>query len=480
MTAGTDFHVVTLGWDLPLIQGLWRRIEQQSGIRFSHIPHPRIPKVEAGDSRSVAGIHWLGLERQEKMLEPDIAFLESLESDGVPTLRNMILGDRVVSKLPYAEALGYATFLARRMSVLFQELEPSAIVGGFDAIHGSLGLAVARKMDIPWFAMHFSVIPPGLAGFCDAMSPSARVSLPGGQSDADMRAFAESTLTSFERRRLLAPAYIAPPPLSLAGKVRSIPGRVSAVGRTVKDGARRKYLRFTDETTRSSVTAAVRALRRSGAARKAISAVPALSNPPAALYVLFGLHNQPESSIDVWAPFFSNQMWVIETLSRALPPQVRLLVKIHKSDVSKYSREQLERMRAFPGVDLVRPFADSRAFIDGAKAVIAIQGTMGLEAALLGKPVIVLGDSPVKIFPSASRIGEITGLPELIRRKLAELPPSRDSIVAAYAAYLSPFRRAAHNDWREEKTDAEVANFAELFRLLDKHVSRGTGGPGSP
>ena len=155
---------------------------------------------------------------------------------------------------------------------------------------------------------------------------------------------------------------------------------------------------------------------------------------------------QPESSIDVWAPFFSDQIWVVQLLSRSIPPSHQLLVKIHMSDLTNFSGEQYERMQALPGVKLVRPFVDSRPFIDKADLVVSIQGTMGLEAALLGKPVIMLGDSPVTMFPSASRIGKVQDLPMLIRKKLLEPPPTRQEIVQAYASYLSPFAPASHND----------------------------------
>ena len=93
----------------------------------------------------------------------DKSLLASLEQDGLPTIHNMIMGDRIVSKLEYADVLGYATFLARRLGAIFDEIKPSVIIGGFDAIHGGLALAVARERNIPWFALNFSVLPPGLA-----------------------------------------------------------------------------------------------------------------------------------------------------------------------------------------------------------------------------------------------------------------------------------------------------------------------------
>lgn len=415
-------------------------------------------------------MRFIGLDRQSSMPVPDLALLESLEGPGVPTVRNMILGDRVVSRLPELDALGYATFLANRLSAMFAELAPTAIIGGYDAVHSGISLGVARRLGIPWFALHFSVIPPGMAGFCDAMSPASRVQLPEPRGNAESLSLAEATLAEFEKRRLQAPAYLAPPPLSFGGSILRAPGRLAAAARAIRRSAKQGYLRFTDDPGRQNPGVALRNIRRAGKARTAIAELPTLAMPPAAPYALFGLHTQPESSIDVWAPFFSNQQWVIETIARALPAGMRLLVKIHKSDVSRYTREQLDRM-CVPGVEIVRPFADARAFIEGARLVFAIQGTMALEAALLRKPVIVLGDSPVAVFPNVSQVAALPELPALIRRMLTMTLPERPSVVEAFARYLGPFRPAAHNDWRIAKSGREIEAFAELFRLLGLHVA---------
>ena len=44
-------------------------------------------------------------------------------------------------------------------------------------------------------------------------------------------------------------------------------------------------------------------------------------------YVLFCLHHQPEAAVDVYGALNSNQLAVIETLSRTLPATHRLWVK---------------------------------------------------------------------------------------------------------------------------------------------------------
>ena len=105
----------------------------------------------------------------------DRQFLASLEQEGVPTIHNMILSDRVVSKLPYEEAIAYAGLLAQRLFSLYATVKPTVIMGGFDALHGSLALAVARRMGIPWYALSFSTLPSGQASLATDLTPASPV-----------------------------------------------------------------------------------------------------------------------------------------------------------------------------------------------------------------------------------------------------------------------------------------------------------------
>ncbi len=468
-----EFHIVTVGWDRAILAELMLPVEARSAERFSHIMHPSYVPDDWPQQERRPNMHFLRERVRQPMPAADRSLLASLEREGIPTLHNMIMGDRIVSKVAYEDALRYATFLARRMIDLFGRIRPGVIVGGFDALHGGLALAVARSLNIPWFALNFSVIPPGLACFCDGMTPAARVQVAPPRHPGELTDFADEALRRFETRSVQAPAYIEPAPLSLAAEIAKVPARLSMVMRRVAKTRAREFLQFTESVEGQSVAAAWRKRRRAASARKATARAATVAVPPAAPYVIFGLHMQPESSIDVWAPFFSNQMWVIEVLARAIPPSHKLLVKIHKSDIAKYSREQLEWLRALPGVELVRPFADTRAFIEKAALVVAIHGTMGLEGALLGRPVIMLGDSPVAIFPSASRVGALADLPALVRRKLAQPVPSREQIVQAYASYLAPFAHASHNDWTLRRTEREIDDYVRLFGTLKQHFATG-------
>lgn len=195
-----------------------------------------------------------------------------------------------------------------------------------------------------------------------------------------------------------------------------------------------------------------------------------LRAPPAGGFALFGLHMQPEASVDVWAPFFSNQIRVVELMSRSLPPTHKLLVKLHQSDVTNYAPEYLAELAKFPGVELVSPYAITREFVERADLVFSIQGTMGQEAALLGKPVIMFGNILAGLFPTASMAGKTTDLPALVRAKLAASPPSRSDVIDALARFLVPFYPASDNDWRRTPDDAGINGFVSLFNLLDDHL----------
>jgi len=406
------------------------------------------------------------------MPSPDRELLASLEQLelGIPTINNMIMGDRVVSKLNYNEGLTYATFLARRLAALFSEIRPSVIIGGFDALHSGIAFAIAKRMNIPWFSLNFSVIPSGMACFCNEMNPASRVIL-NTPNVSVQRGLAGETLQKFEEKSISAPAYIAPLPAEVWNKVSRLPLRIRAIRQTLRKSGRSNFYRFIEYRSGHSVLAALLVLWRAAAARKALSKIHSIIEPSETPYVFFGLHMQPESSIDVWAPYYSDQIRVIELISRSLPPTHKFLVKIHKSDVSNYSRDQLERIRAFPGVELVAPNADARVFIENAELVVAIQGTIGLEAALLGRPVIMLGDSPVTTFPSASRIGKLHEFPALIKRKLAETAPSKRDIENAFSSYLAPFFPATHNDWTKTPSEKNIENFVDLFDGLRRHLS---------
>ncbi len=112
-------------------------------------------------------------------------------------------------------------------------------------------------------------------------------------------------------------------------------------------------------------------------------------------YVFLTLHYQPEASTTVLSPFFVNQKAVIDGISRALPLGWNLVIKPNLLMLGSEPVSFYRWINSIPNVYLVSPKSDTQKLIEGAKAVIAITGTSGLEAALKGKKVIVMSDRPI-------------------------------------------------------------------------------------
>jgi hypothetical protein len=277
-------------------------------------------------------------------------------------------------------------------------------------------------------------------------------------------------LKKFEGRKIEAAAYIPPKVLSPAFIVKRIPGQLRALMRIVRRRRLKDSFKYTDRPNSYSILGLFHEAIR---LRMNILRMPnseLLSVPPNERYAFFGLHVQPESSIDVFAHFFSNQIHIVELIARSLPPTHLFLVKLHKSDVPNYSRALLAKFAKIPSVRLVSAHADTFEFIKRADIIFSIQGTIGLEGALFGKPVIMFGDSPTKVFPSVSTIGRIPDLPALVQRKIGEARPGRTAIIDAFAAYLAPFYPASGNDWTIRPTDDEIDGYVHLFALLENYL----------
>jgi hypothetical protein len=462
-------HFVTVGMSPQLVRNLWNRIAESGGFTFSHIAHPSFDQT-TWDCSSRSPVVFFRENGAPETLPPvDHELLASLEADDVPSIHNMILSDRFISKLRYQDALSYATFLVQRLIVLYRQLRPSAIVGGFDSLHGSLGYAVAKREGILWTALYFNPLPSGLFAVCSSLSPASMLIFEPARAET-MLGLAAHVLGEFESRKIHAAAYIPPRLFSPAFIVKQIPIQLKTLSWVIRRRKRKNFLQFTDASNTYSVTEMVREALRLRSNLWRLPTNRLINRPIGERFAFFGLHMQPESSIDVWAHFFSNQVRVIEYISRSLPPTHSLLVKLHKSDVPNYSRSFIAQLERLPSVHVVSPYADTYAFINNADIIFAIQGTIGLEGALLGKPVIMFGDSPVKVFPSASTVGNIVDLPKLVREKLQEPKPERQRIIEAYARYLAPMYPGSSNDWLLRPSDAEIEGYVHLFHLFDRMV----------
>ena len=133
-------------------------------------------------------------------------------------------------------------------------------------------------------------------------------------------------------------------------------------------------------------------------------------------YVVFFLQMQPEVTTLGWAPFCMEQAELVKKIAISLPGRFWLYVKEHPADLGSRGRGFYEDLLKFPNVRFIEAFANSIDLIRRASVVCTITGTPGIEAIVLGKPVVVFGDCYYDGFPGVWKVKNPEDLPYTIRQ----------------------------------------------------------------
>jgi len=110
-------------------------------------------------------------------------------------------------------------------------------------------------------------------------------------------------------------------------------------------------------------------------------------------YVFYGLHKQPESSIDNFGRYFEDQYLNILNIWKNLPIGWRLLIKEHTNAIGDRPASFYANVKRLPNVHVVHEKTNSIEIIRNALLTISVTGTISLEAGLMGKKAFTL--SPV-------------------------------------------------------------------------------------
>jgi hypothetical protein len=111
-------------------------------------------------------------------------------------------------------------------------------------------------------------------------------------------------------------------------------------------------------------------------------------------YVYYPLAGEPEATLSFSAGICLDQLAIIQALAISLPANTYLVVKEHLIAIGARSTEFYETIKRMPNVILASPLERGVDVTANAKAVATIGGTSGLDAAIMGIPVIIFGIKP--------------------------------------------------------------------------------------
>lgn len=133
-------------------------------------------------------------------------------------------------------------------------------------------------------------------------------------------------------------------------------------------------------------------------------------------YVFFPFHVEPELSLLLYAPYHTHQTSVVQNVAQSLPWDTMLYAKEHPLSVGAKPFGFYKRVKETPNVRLIYPHLSSRSLIAASQGVVTITGTAGMEAMLLNKPVVVLGNVFYSFVPSlVQQAKTVEDLPGLLR-----------------------------------------------------------------
>lgn len=155
---------------------------------------------------------------------------------------------------------------------------------------------------------------------------------------------------------------------------------------------------------------------------------------PGGPFAFYPLHVDPEAATMVLAHMHTDQLAVIEALSKSLPLGMRLVVKEHVPMLGQRPAGYYERLARIPGVFLAAPEDSGTALVKEAALTATITGTAGWEAMLLRKPALLIAAPPYAMVGEGFvQCADLSRLPQAVEAALA-LPPATEERLALYVA----------------------------------------------
>ena len=145
-------------------------------------------------------------------------------------------------------------------------------------------------------------------------------------------------------------------------------------------------------------------------------------------YILFPLQTNAESSLLLDAPLFTNQIEIINQISKSMPIDYKLLVKEHPGSVTRSWRsiETYEKIINTPRVIPIHPEVGITDVLKKSSLVVTISSTVALDSLFHQIPSMILADTTFSMIPSIYKLIEIGNMAEAIKENLNKKVDARD------------------------------------------------------
>jgi len=132
-------------------------------------------------------------------------------------------------------------------------------------------------------------------------------------------------------------------------------------------------------------------------------------------YIVFPLNVHDDAQLTLRAREWADLEGTIRLVASNMPPGIKLLIKPHPGHPGMLESKLIRRLKKdFDGVGFISPDIDLIDLVKDAAAVLVINGSVALESALIGTPVLYLGRYFYAKLPNCTRIDNLAGFPSKV------------------------------------------------------------------
>lgn len=135
-------------------------------------------------------------------------------------------------------------------------------------------------------------------------------------------------------------------------------------------------------------------------------------------YFIYPLHFHPEAATLIQGRWINDQRALIEMFSKALPADVKLIVKEHKVSIGRRPISFFTEIDKLHNVHFISEDQEVYSLIENSLGVVTISSSMGIEAIMLNKPVITFGDIHYNILSQVIKARDISKMIEYVDEAL--------------------------------------------------------------
>jgi len=360
--------------------------------------------------------------------------LTEIETLDLPKINDIILMDRNVRTCSEETSIRYIECIRRELIPFLKDNKISMISSGRDSVLQLTTMLIAKTMDIPFVIPTRMRIPPYEVFYCSNHLSSSIIKIRDA-NDIDLE-WAKNVLTNFRNSKVKAGFHKLANSSFFSINYPFFKRQIISFKRHFRD-------MFVDYGNKYSRYTLLQILKKYFSRKLNNIAYNYFLKKHKIIdekFCIFTLHTQPESSIDVAGSPYSDQLKMVEYITRFLPISHVLYVKPHPSDIDGKTFRFYKTLSNIPSVRIIKHTVNTMELVKKADIIFTLTGTIALEGALDRKNVITFAKNFYNAFPTVKYCDSLLKLSQIIHEVLNnEIEQSKNELdekIISYLAYL--------------------------------------------